>query len=268
MRSNEWLTNQEFLDGVDFSNKYYFQSLCIYIDNYRKNIPIPIISTWDKQFKQIYFTVGKEKVHIMIDTEIAYDDYITLVDRQLRQYFPRYEVELKEQIPLDDNEVLKKVKEEKMTLDDAILLRKEIVKKEVGIIEKVFFIQDTFIINIDGKKFLRMSGKLENPLPISVFLKILKNIKDNEEKRNFIFNNSRHVDEVIEKTKEINYLGFQMKKFFEINFQDLQDYSFIKMEPRKWRWRNYIIKMETTILENDVLDFLKEKEVNIVELDK
>ena len=34
MKSNEWLTNNDFLQKVEFKNKYYFQSLCIYIDNF------------------------------------------------------------------------------------------------------------------------------------------------------------------------------------------------------------------------------------------
>lgn len=267
LKPNEWLTNSEFLDKVTFHNKYYFQSLCLYVDNYRKNIPIPVIVTWDNQFNQLYFLIGKDKIHLEIDVDIAYEDYITLVDRKLRKFFPNYEVEVKKEIPLSIEEMVQKTKNEKINLNDLLGETKQIVEKEIGVIEKVFFKQDNFILNINGKRYLRLSGKIDDPLPISEFLTMLKSIKNNEDKRNFIMNKSREVKEITREKEsiDINYTGFQMKNFIEINFQDLQDYDFIKLDTRKWRWGKYILKFETNILENDMLNYLKNNKVEIKE---
>ena len=79
MKPNEWLTDQKFLQNVEFYDKYYFNSLCLYIDNFIKNVPIPCITSWDYKYEQIYFTVGQESKPFKVDVNIAYRDYITLV---------------------------------------------------------------------------------------------------------------------------------------------------------------------------------------------
>ena len=54
-----------------------------------------------------------------------------------------------------------------------------------------------------------------------------------------------------------------MKNFVEINYLDLKDKEFIQLEIRRWKWGNYILMMETDLLENDIIEFLKDKEVKI-----
>ena len=263
MKSNEWLTNNDFLQKVEFKNKYYFQSLCIYIDNFIKNIPIPVITTWDYKYQQIYFTVGQESKSFKIDVNIAYRDYITLVRRWIEQFYPKYEIEVEGEIILEDEkEILDRVKKG-MKLNDAICKKGKV--KETGIIEKVFFMEDKFIVNINGNRFLRMCGTEETVCPISKFLPELRKIKGDVNKKKYIFENSIEIREIEKKQEiwEINYFGFQMKNFVEINYSDLKKEEFKQLDVRKWQWGNYILNIETNILENDIIEFLKKKKIII-----
>lgn len=266
MKPNDWLSDNEFLQKVKFYDKYYLLSLCVYIDNFIKNIPIPCITTWDYRHEQIYFSVGQESKPFKVDINIAYRDYVTLVQRWLQQFYPKYEVEIEKDIPLPDNEIWKIVKKDGIRLDDAILITKKIKEKEIGIIEKVFFKEDKFILNVNNNRFLMMSGTNDFICPISTFLPVLRNITDDKEKKNYILNNSKEL-KLLEKKEdiiEINYPGFQMKNFVEINYSDLKDEDFRKIDVRKWKWKNYILNIETNMLESDILEFLRNKNHKIV----
>jgi hypothetical protein len=261
MKPNGWLSDNKFLQNVEFYDKYYFQSLCLYIDNFIKNVPVPCITTWDYKHEQIYFSVGQESKPFKVDINIAYRDYITLVKRWLQQFYPRYEIGVEREISLPDEEIWEKVKKDGIKLDDALLITKKIKEKEIGIIEKVFFIEDKFILNINNNRFLMISGTEDSICPISTFLPTLRNIENDIEKKKYIIKNSKEL-KLLEKKEEIieiNYPGFQMKNFVEINYIDLKDKEFKKIDTRKWQWKNYILNMETNILESDILEFLRNK---------
>jgi len=269
MKSNEWLVNDNFLSKVIFHDKYYFQCLCLAISNFIKNIPIPVITTWDYKYSQIYFIVGQEKKAFKVDVNISYNDYIFLVEQWLINFYPKYRISSEIEVPLSDKEILEKVQQENINLNDAQFLKKKIVVKEKGIIEKAYFKgnpEDTFRININGQLSIRMSGNPNKIYLLSTFFKDLRKIEDDIEKRRFIFENSVEIKKLVNRVKieELSYLGMQMKNFVEIRIESMKRFYFKKIDVRKWSWGNFILNMETDILEKDILDFLEQKNIKII----
>lgn len=270
MKPNKWLVDDEFLSNVIFHNKYYFSMLCVQISDFIKNIPIPILTWWDYEHSQISFVVGIEKKAFKVDVNIAYRDYIFLIESWLKSFYPQYFISYTEEVPYSDKEILEKVKEKNLNLNDAILSKKKINCKEYGIIEKAYFKgdpEDTFRMNVNNDLSIRMSGNMDKPYPLSKFFRDFRNLKKESDKENFIFDNSIEIKKLKKKIRieEINYMGMQMKNFVILRHESLKRCAFKKISIRKWKWGNFILYIETDILEHDILEFLKEKGIKIVE---
>ena len=167
--ANWWLTDDSFLSRVIFHDKYYFQSLCLHISNFVKNIPIPAITTWDYKYSQIYFIVGQEKKSFVVDVNISYEDYIFMVEEWLKQFYPQYRVKTIKEVNYSDKEILDIVEKEDIGLNEALLRKKITSVIENGMIERAYFKgtpEDTFKFNVNGDLSLRMSGTIENPYPL------------------------------------------------------------------------------------------------------
>lgn len=201
-KSNFWLTDQEFVSKMDFYDKFYITNLCEYLDSFLKTIPVPIMSTWDPKFKSIYFHLGKIKKNFEVDVNISYWDYTILVKRWLRQFFPQYRIIERIETELSDNEIEQAVREG-ISLNDALLLKREIDKEDFGIITKIQMTGDQFVFERNKQEYIRISGTINKPLPLSMFLKQIRTISDNKEKRNFILKNSEEIKKInqFEKSK-------------------------------------------------------------------
>jgi len=256
---NKWLEDSEFIYSTNFEDKYYLESLCHHLSNFIKNVPVPVLCDYSTRFKSIYFSVGEDKTNFPLTIDVSYYDYITLVKRWLYQFYPRYEVLVDSE--LDDDEILKLVREQGYNLNDALLERKKV--SEIGVIEKEIRKEDQFIINIEGVKTVRITGN-KKPLLLKDFMKELRGIKDQQERKNYILDNSREFSTVAiyDKIVRINYQGKQLLNFFIINFPDLKDYDLKEVEPFMYEWKNYVIKFSSLSLKQDCLKYYQEmKEV-------
>jgi len=253
---NKWLEDSEFIYNTKFEDKYYLESLCHHLSNFIKNVPIPVLCDYSERFKSIYFSVGEEKNNFPLTIDISYYDYITLVKRWLYQFYPRYEILI--DTGLDDNEILKLVREQGYNLNDALLETKKV--PEVGVIEKEIRKEDQFIININGVKTVRITGN-KKPLLLKDFMKELRGIKDQQERKNYILDNSREFSIIssYERVIRINYQGSQMLSFFEVNFPDLKEYKLKEVEPYIYEWKNYLIKFSSATLKQDCLKYYQER---------
>lgn len=247
---NKWLEDSVYINSRNFEDKYYLESLCHHLSNFIKNVPIPVLCDYSERFKSIYFSVGEEKNSFPLTIDISYYDYITLVKRWLYQFYPRYEVLVDSE--LDDNEILKLVREQGYNLNDALLERKKV--PEIGVIEKEIRKEDQFIINVNGRKTIRITGN-KKPLLLKDFMKELRNIKDQDERKSYILDNSRELSVVTnyEKVVKINYQGKQLLHFIEINFPDLKNFELKEIEPFVYGWNFYQIKFSSLSLKQDCL---------------
>jgi len=271
--SNSWLIDQEFLLNSDFFDLYYMQTLTRTVWNYLINLPIPVLSTWDKTNKRIYFSIGIHKRYFPVDPEVAYDDFITLVDLWTCQFFPHYEIEYDKEVDYTDEEIIVMVEEENINLNDALLRKKVIKYKEIGTINKIFMgtnnvNSDQFILNIDGDEFYRRSGTIKDPKPIKLFIKELRKIKESDKIKEYIFDNSTEISQVEKDIEIISlvYSGKTLFNFVKINLPLLKNYKFKRINPRTWKWGKYIMQTDSDILESDILKFLRENDFTDIEM--
>ena len=278
MTPNKWLDNFKFLENVEFHDKIYFQILAKEISNYLKNAPIPLVTWWNPEQECIHFMLGQNiRWYVKVDTNVAYRDYITQVEKYARKYYPKYKIDSEIQVSLTEDEIVTILQKEKnVSFDDVIKRKKVTIVKEKGIIERVYMKDDEFLLNIDdGELSLRMSGiPIRNPLSLTEFLEQIKKININEEKlskeeiykkvRNFIFENSIEKRKILRKTQVIEYTGMQMINFFNINFSVLRKKELEKVDELWYRWGNNEIKFESVSLENECLKIYKEKRNKLI----
>lgn len=272
LKLNDWLSSEEFLSKIDFYDKYYFNTLVKYISNYIKNIPITVGTTWDPKNKNIYFLIGdKIKKPFKVSPDIFYDDFIFQVNNWLYSYFPKYRIEYPIEVELTDEEILSKVHNEGMNLNDALSLRKSSTFVEKGIIERIHIMEDTFFLKVNNITQKRISGTLANPLPLSRFLKEVKNLYISKQPgnviRDYIFNNSISTENELEEDTQsvmVNYLSMQMYNFFVIRSEYLKDLSLNKIADRRWSWGKYIVIFENDILEKDCINYAISVGVKVV----
>ena len=228
-KANAWLEDPIFLNKIDFEDKIYFQMLAKEVSNYVKNAPIPLITWWEAEEKKIYFMIGQKiKWWLNVDVNVSYKDSITKVEKYARKLYPQYTVEYEVETTLNSDEVIETMRSEGISLEEALNRTTPTLKKEHGIIERVFKKEDRFILTVDGISTLRMSGiPAQRPMSITEFLEELKRLNFNrssgEEIREFIFDNSVEHKILPKKTQVIEYEDLMMLNLFDINFASLKE---------------------------------------------
>ncbi len=257
-KKNMWLEDEQFLANIGFHDIYYLTSLGRYISNFIKNVPVPPITWLDKKNMRIYFMVGSNQYWFKIDTNIAYYDFLELIKQWLVQFYPQYDVIVENTRKLTEEEIIARkeyaeIKGIPFDLNDALEEEISFSYNEHGIIIKIFMKEDNFIINVNGKKYLRKSGSEKNLMPLSTFLPKLRSIEDDDEKRDFIFTNSKLEKELdaFNKFIIIDYSGIRMLNFFKINFDRLKHGEFKKIDDYNYVNNNYKIHFENKILKED-----------------
>jgi hypothetical protein len=260
LKANEWLESDAFIAKMDYPNKDFVKSLTRVIASFVWEAPVPILTTWDPLHKRIYFSIGTDKRYFELDENVDNYDYIVNVSRWAYKYFPYYELDEEKEVELSDDEILAKV-QKGVNLDDAILLRKKIQIKERGTLVKVDLGNDQFVLDINGDGFVRISGTLNNPKTLSIFLKELRLIQDNKERKNFIFQNSVELKKLPEKPIiKIAHQKNKMINFFIIHYPDLKHEPIIKNEETlnnlEYKWGRFLIRFEDNELRDYCMNYI------------
>ena len=263
LKANEWLESDAFIAKMDYPNKNFVKGLTQVVASFVWDAPVPILTTWDPVHKRIYFSIGTEKKYFELDENIDNYDFIVAVSRWAYKFFPYYELDEEIETELSDDEILAKVKDG-VNLDDAILMRKKIQIKERGTLIKVDLGNDQFVFDVNGDGFVRMSGTLSNPKTLSVFLKELRMIYNQRERKNFIFQNSIELKKLPEKPIiKIAHFKNKMINFFIIHYPDLKNVSIVKNEESlnnlEYQWGRFLIRFEDNELRNYCLNYVATK---------
>lgn len=263
LNPNEWMIDKQFLSKINYPNIYYIKSLGNILYNYLMSIPIPVITTYDPVHKRIYFLVGHEKRYFELDENISYFDFTYLVNEWLVKFFPKFCVEEEVESGLSDDEIYEKV-QEGMSLDDALLIRKPKMVKDIGIITKIQITNDEFNFLRNKKEYVRITGSLDNLMPLSAFLKKFRKIKDEKEKRDFILSNSRELKQLNDIKNEviIDYPSKMMMNFFIIRYDKLKNKQINKIIDNIYEWDRFKISFESENLERDCLRYIKQKRLD------
>ena len=261
MKVNSWLENEQFIAKMDFKDKYYLQKICFKVAAFLKNVPVPVCATWDNLHGSMYFSIGENKHYLALDVHISYYDFVTLIDKWTRQFYPQYKVQVDTEIEYTDEEILDLAKKG-INLNDALLMRKPYSYIESGVIEKIFIKRDEFIFNKNGENQIRLSGtSVSNPLPLSKFMEGIRKISDDVEKKNYIEQNSRVVQILKDNDKEIiiDYSGRQMLNFFAINYEDYKNFILEQIDEFQYKWGKFRVIFESKLLRDDCLALYTKK---------
>ncbi|MCG8670164.1 MAG: hypothetical protein MI867_12170, partial [Pseudomonadales bacterium] len=253
---NHWLIDKDFIDSIEFRDKYYIENLFRTIYHFIKKCPLPLVSEWLHNTDEIKIMLGKKEFFHKININIAYFDFVTLIERPLRKFYPKYKVEIVESVPLSSEELKNKVLEG-MDLAEAMEERKDNKYIENAILDRVYFEDDIFRIKVNDKVIFRISGSTKNPIGIYSFIKKLKKINTDEEKRDFIEENSIIVSvSPGEKDIYIDYSDRQMLNFFKINAPDLYQNN-IESNGKGYRWGKYCFDFNSNQLKHECENILK-----------
>lgn len=244
-KPNEWLVDEDFLNNVHFHDLYYFRKLCDELHNFLKKIPIPALTTWDYKNKRIYCTVGTQQQWFRVSVDIPYFEFIVIMDNWLRQFYPKYSVEIEEKRAPTEEEIYQGLDSGRFKdLDEAFNAYITTSRKEIAIIERISMTSDEFKISINGKKSIRLSTK-----PVSVFLKELREFSKSwsqKEIRDYIFENSRYVTDVREKEGiDIPHSGNRLLNFFVVYSDSMKDIPLKPVEKLRYKWGKYFVTFES-----------------------
>jgi hypothetical protein len=257
---NSWLVDSEYLKQQNFEDPYYFESLCYHINSFIKNTPIPVITEYID--KRIVFSVGKIRKDFKINIDYSYYDFLCMVKKWIGRFYPKYEVEYEVEVPLSHEEMISKVKNEGLDLNDVVHMKKSQVVKERAVIEKAMFVDDQFIINKNDKRFICSAGTIKNPMSMTEFKKKLMSIRVDIDRKKFIDENSTILREIVDqKDIIIEYHGKQMLNFFKINYDELIKFSSGMISPFVYRFGRFIVKFSSQSLMDDCLKYLSDRKM-------
>jgi len=270
MSFNDRLIDRDYINKVDYENKLYVTQLFHAVYDLLKELPIPVIASYDPKHIQLYFMFVDNKKSFAIDDKINIQDYLTLVRRWCYKFFPSYTIKTMEEVSLSKDEVFEKVKKEKIKIEDALDLTKEVEIVENGVIDSIYMSEDLFRMNINGVYSVYSSSSF---MDLSKLLEILKDIKEDKERKEFIFKNSIEIvgDDPLrfayEKAQyfkvksevKVAYKGKMMYNFFSINYPDLKDKDLVQESGLVYRWGKYEIHFEYSNIEEMCLGYVDKK---------
>jgi hypothetical protein len=268
-KNNDWLIDRNFILQIEFKNKMYLNRLFQKIFDLLKEFPIPIVASYDFKGQQIYFMFIDNKKSFVVDEDIDIDDYITLVKRWAKPFFPFYTVSTKETVCLGRDEIFKKIKEDRIPVEDALFLTKKVDIVEHGVITSVYLSEDWFKIYINDIPSIRKTNKMLR----KDFLHVLKDIKDDSDRKSFIMNNSVELIEDQDREyvysvanyfqepslKTIRFEGQKMINFFSINYPDLKKDSIDIIADSTYTWGRFTIVFADEETETYCLEYVWQK---------
>lgn len=259
MKSNKWLINEKELKEISDRNKFKtdFYLLCSKIYTTVLGFPTPCISTFFEREKYFCFMIGKNILKIKFnDEEIVDYNFCEIIRVWAYKFFPHYTIE--EEIEKEYNTYeLNKLVENKNI--DELINEKELILKNFKI-EKIFVKNDSFLVKIGNDNFIMMT---KANIPLSLFLKKLRRIKNNEDKKEFIEKNTKKIMQIndINKNIDIDYKGKQLEEFFKIRIVSYFNENFKRIGELIYRWGKFIFRFENEIeIENTI--FILEKSKN------
>lgn len=263
---NNWLVDSNYIQNHSegFPDTYYLESLCYNIGAFLKNTPVPVAAKLDDDFKEnhrIVFSLGKISKSFEASVNYSYEDFILLVKKWLYQFYPSYTVEEEVEVSLSHEEMLEVIKNNKnVDMNDVLEMKKKEFVKEHLVVEKIMLKEDTFVVNKNGQRSIRISGTIKNPMSLSAFKKELYHIKDDKQKKKFIEENStfvRSLDKKIDVT--IDYQGQQMRNFFKVNADELIECEAKNISPFVWKFGRFTVKFSSQSLMDDCLRDLRKR---------
>ena len=247
MKPNQWMMDKaQLLEKFpNFSDQYYLQELCSHLSAYLRRCPVKVLCIDNGKSNKLIFRVKSESESFELDPDIAYHDFIFMVERQwLRQFFPSYEFKDSERVVCTDAEMTSLL--ENHTVDNLLskteLGYKEQVTKKFGRITKIALMDDRFKIETNEGSFWRITK-----LPLSQFLDELRTLEDDREKKQWIDSKSTILNQVkglTQRSYQLTHTPKQLLNFFRIRKDSMKKYlvTLLPLVDEVYQWGPFLFK--------------------------
>lgn len=250
---NSWLQTTDWIkesltDELIQSGHYeHFKTLCSYIYTFSNSIPVPSVITFDQKDKKFYFSVGNKFCFIPYINNMAKHDFVELISRWTRRYYPKYILSVKHQRPLTEEEIAFELQKGTVSVDEVFEMKRIVRIKEKGIVELVSIKEDTLHLSINGNKFIYMSKP--NPLgkgninSISQVLRDFRNCDSMEERKNILVSRMRPIVELKNPKPVVisNYSEELLINFFKVRVMALYEQPINHLEHLTYKWGKFEI---------------------------
>jgi hypothetical protein len=231
-------------------------------------VPLKVVSTWNQNTKSVAFFMGKHTKVFVIDLDISKYDYVHLIQSWLKRFYPKYEVALPRERSYTSEEI-NQIREDCLKSGEKFELANYLNKKKIenfiekGIIQKVFILQDQFIIQRNEQKYLCAPGSFNIPMSIGPFMNDLRKITlkkvQDKEIHAYILGNSYIVEKINDAKIDIVYSDKKMLNFFKIRFSDLRNYSLEKVDSMTYHWSKFKIVFDSEYTRDSCLEYYRER---------
>lgn len=266
IKYNSWMENPDFIENMHFKDKYYLRNLLNVLSSFIKKCPLPIVTYWHYKTPSISIQFRDKENFFKISTNIAIQDWIQLVDRSLREYYPQYNIVTSEDRPLNNEEIELGIRKGKFGLDEAFNMFSSHKVKEDGIIDQIYLPSDEFRFTKNSLSEIRMSGNVQTMKSLSLFLREIRSIHDHEHVRAYINENSRLVKHISDRTENIliDYKGDKLINFFIINKNYILSTKVIYEDSLIHIYGKFTIVFESDSHYNDCMSILKRNNAKLV----
>jgi len=180
MRENDWLIDRDFLSEQEYENKYHLETVGRSVHNFLKNTPVPFIVKKGLRNGKLDFYIGSIDKKFVLDANVSTFDFITRIKSWASSFYPSYDVNLTKEVAFTEDEILEKMENAEagtFDINDLLLETRQVEYNEKGVIIKVIFKRDEFILQRNNVKEIRMTGTKNNFMTLSQFKKELRGIQ-------------------------------------------------------------------------------------------
>lgn len=246
LQTTDWIKESLTNELIQSEQYEHFKTLCSYIYTFSNSIPVPSVISFNQKEKKFYFSIGNKFCIIPYVSNISKHDFVELISRWARRYYPKYTISVKQYRPLTETEIAYEL-QKGISVEEAFEMKRVVRIKEKGVVELVSIKEDILHLSINGNKFIYLSRP--NPLnqgninSLSQVLKDFRACNDMQERKNIITTRMRPIVEV-KNPKPItisNYSDEMLLNFFKVRIIALHDSPINHLEHLTYKWYKFEI---------------------------
>lgn len=251
--NNDWLQKTDWIkesltNELIQSGQYeHFKMLCSYLYTFSNSIPVPSAISFDQKEKKFYFSIGNKFCFIPYIENISKYDFVELISRWARRYYPKYILSVKKLRPLTEQETAYQIQLGKFSIEEIFEMKKVVRVKEKGVVELVSIKEDLLHLSINGNRFIYLSKP--NPIgqgninSLSQVLKDFRHCNDMKERKNIITSRMKPIVEV-QNPKPVtifDYSNEMLLNFFRVRVIALHDQPINHLDHLTYKWWKFEI---------------------------
>lgn len=246
LQTTDWIKESLTNELIQSGQYEHFKTLCSYLYTFSNSIPVPSAISFNQKDKKFYISIGNKFCFIPYIENISKYDFVELISRWARRYYPKYTISVKQKRPLTETEITFEI-QKGTPIEETFEISRVVRVKEKGVVELVSIKEDTLHLSINGNKFIYMSKP--NPIgegninSISHVLKDFRACNNMQERKNILVSRMRPIVE-IKNPKPVmihNYSEEMLLNFFKVRVIALHDLPINHTEHLTYRWGKFEI---------------------------